>query len=182
MHHRIRHGLAALIAFGALQAQAADSHYDFDVHWTGGSLFGTTSTGSLSFDASLAVPSLSYAIPDLLNSFQFTVAGHTYGLSDVSVGWLTFDAEGVLSSFGIGTDCSPGLCVVRPLEDRAFSLVLSNPSVFASISDLPNAYGAYGSGKLTPSTVPEPASWALMMGGLGMLGAARARRRVQASA
>ena len=56
------------------------------------------------------------------------------------------------------------------------SLMMSSQFVFFMVSNRQQEIGTF-SAVLAPSAVPEPASWALMIGGFGLAGAALRRQR-----
>ncbi|UAK26783.1 PEPxxWA-CTERM sorting domain-containing protein [Sphingomonas nostoxanthinifaciens] len=58
------------------------------------------------------------------------------------------------------------------------SLIASDPAgyVFADGTGIGSAFLALGGSLGTPTSVPEPASWALMVGGFGLIGGGLRRR------
>jgi hypothetical protein len=108
----------------------------------------------------------------------------------MALGWYTGDNAATVSDF------NPGLFGLAALDlaglgageivqfdvtslfneavargDAAFGVGIDNRT-------LPNTFGRFESFTLTVSAVPEPASYALMLGGLAMVGALARRRRV----
>jgi hypothetical protein len=151
--------VAALLTSGLACANAASTRYDFSIDWTQGSLIGTTSTGSLSFDSSLALPNASYKTPNTLLSFELNLRGQTHTLSEVTVGYLAFDSLGDLRMLGVGTDCKPGICYSYSGNEKSFSISydssLNNNKFFAYNGDAGGLL-AFGSGAFsTTSSVPE---------------------------
>jgi len=174
---KLHHGLAAVVAACAIQAQAAATTYDFVINWTNGELTGTSSAGSFSFDASLATPNASYTQPDRLTAFQFDLRGRTYTQADVGTGWLSFDGAGALSAFGIGTDCEPGVCHAYSGNPASFYISGNAPSVLLGSVGDPQFLTSWGPGNWTlASSVPEPASWSMMLGGFAFIGLAMRRK------
>jgi len=193
MFKRTLHSLlaAAIATVGTLSvAHAANQKYEFVVNWgTGvggtGELSGTSSTGWLSFDSSIAAPNAEYFEQDVLSDFGFSLRGHAYGLADVSVGFLTFDSAGDLRLLGVGTHCGSGYCASDPGNTSSFYLVYDSQSGqdrFFGVAGDPGWATSYGAGTFQIAPVPEPSSAALLaLGGL-LVGAAGLRRRAATGA
>jgi hypothetical protein len=60
-----------------------------------------------------------------------------------------------------------------------YNLYSNGPGSYTLYKAQDRSYGANSNGKLTVASVPEPAVWALMIGGFGLAGAALRRRRAQ---
>ena len=95
--------LFASLTLAAGFAFADDVDYVFILHWQSGPLVGTSSSGSLSFDESLAAPNAEYFGTASLSAFGLTVGSTFYSLADIEVGFLTFDANADLRLLGVGT-------------------------------------------------------------------------------
>ena len=80
----------ALSVCGVSSALANQSYYDFTLNWESGPLQGTTSTGHLSFDSSLAAANAEYFDSNLLTSFQATIGSNAYALTDIATGAIYF--------------------------------------------------------------------------------------------
>ena len=105
--------LSASLALAAGSASARDIDYVFTLDWQSGPQTGMSSSGSLSFDESLAAPNAEY-FSTSLSAFSLVVGSTSYGLADVGVGFLTFDANADLRLLGVGTSCGPGFCSIGP--------------------------------------------------------------------
>ena len=90
--------LLACLALSAGSVLADDRTYVFTINRQSGSLLGSSSTGSLSFDESLAMANNQYVGPDVLSAFSLTIGSTFYGLASVSTGLLWFDAHGDLNT------------------------------------------------------------------------------------
>lgn len=162
---------ASALAAGATAVAAEPVSFDYSVAWGTGQLAGTASSGSVSFDSSLALPLAEYDQPGLLSGFEFTLRGKSYGLADVKVGFLTFDAAGEVLLFAVGTDCFPNSCSVFPGEPDSFYWVYdAQPGLahnfYAVVGD-PAGVTSYGLGNLQPAAaVPAPGTAALLLAGL----------------
>jgi hypothetical protein len=125
-------------------------------------------------------------------SFHFLdmLAPAAYGPIPMALGWYTGDNAATVSDFnpglyGLATLDLAGLgageivhfdvtslfneAVVR--GDAAFGVGIDNRT-------LPNTFARFESFTLTVSAVPEPATYALMLGGLAMVGVVARRRRL----
>ena len=168
-------GRAFLLAWLALTAGSAfadDETYVFILNWKSGSHAGTSSSGSLSFDDSLAMPNAQYSGPDVLRSFSLTIGSTFYGLASVTTGFLWFDANSDLRLLSVGTDCGPGFCVVSPTNPTTFYLVYDPQSQldrFFAVAGPPDADQSYGVGNFQAALVPEPSSLLLLLAGGGLL-------------
>lgn len=162
-------------------AQARIITHEFEVAWVDGLLSGTTSSGHFSFDTD-RIPATQYGTPqEVLVDFRFDLSGVRYALDDLDDGLLTF-SNGSLHRFSLGfyRDCD-GLCgsfdylphwamVFGPFRSDAWAL---DPGV---APDAPNP--SYSTGVVTVTlAVPEPQTWALMLGGLAAVGWTAQRKR-----
>jgi hypothetical protein len=168
-------GRALLLAWLALSAGSAfadDDTYAFTIHWQSGSLLGTSSTGSLSFDDSLAIANAVYVGPDVLRFFSLTIGSTFYGLASVTTGYLWFDASSDLRLLLVGTDCGPGFCSVSPTEPNTFYLTYDAQSQldrFFAVTGPANVDQSHGVGSFQAAPVPEPSSLVLLLAGGGLL-------------
>lgn len=174
--------LFVMLAVGlSAGANARLQQYEFTMDWQSGPLAGQTSAGSLSFEESLAIPNAEYSQPNLLSSFDATVGTRTYGLSDVTVGFLSFDQTGELRLLGVGTDCEPNSCRSSPFQSDSFYLVYDSQSQlgnFFAVAGPPDATQSQAVGVFVQSPVPEPNALAMLCIGLVALAL---RRKTAAS-
>jgi hypothetical protein len=171
-------GVAAAAALSALSAHATTK--DFTYSYLGS----TVATGSFSY-ATGDTGVLTYSD---LTAFSVTVAGVTYDLADVDAltDYVYFGYDTSSNDFVTSGDlCGYGGCGL------VFSLSASNDGGTDGFefNNVPGYYVEYSTGNfgmidtITITGVPEPASWALMLVGLGGLGAAlRSRRKLAAAA
>jgi hypothetical protein len=175
---------AAALTAVAAPAAAAVTTVDYDFVTAGG---GSAGGGSFSFDSSLT-GLLTY---NDLDSFSITIGAGSYDLAYVLSGgfgsyyYFGFNAttelfesasidgfEQILSA--IKSDFSSGFFV---RNDPAFTLARNyNPES----GELPFVRVAINSS--TGGAVPEPATWAMMIAGFGLVGAVSRRRRAAVSA
>jgi hypothetical protein len=189
--------LAALAFTGALATSAAADTYYLTVSsaFPSGPTYGTVTTTQNGSDVDVSVT--------LASGYQFVTTGgpHTlftfniddasYGVTNVDPSVLSWDQPGTNPDFGTFTDaivctgCSNGGAgaVDGPLTFTVTNTTLDaftpNSDGFTFSADIVGnrITGAVGDGGLTPG-VPEPATWAMMILGLGMVGAGlRMRRR-----
>ncbi len=166
--------LAAAIAGLALQAQAANVVINIGSDaFDAGSLAGQKLTGTFSFDDT-ALTAATEWLP--LSSFSFTLDSQTYTIgSDVLGGDPNF-APRVLFIGGAVL----GLEASVDATDKTIGFVpgfdLGGSYVFA-LGANPSPVD-YGTATLTfTAAVPEPESYALMLGGLGVVGWLARRRK-----
>lgn len=160
--------LAAAIAGLALQAQAASVTFKFNSDgFDGGSLIGQTLSGEFSFDDATLTVATEW-LP--LSSFSFKLGGQTYTLAgnELATAAATF-ASGQL----LGVEA-----VAMNIATRDFSFVGSSfgtPYVFYTSSSVATDFGA--ANLSFTAAVPEPETYALMLGGLGLVGWMARRRK-----
>ena len=146
--------------------------YVFTLNWQSGALFGSESQGSLSFDESIALPNAQYLGPNSLNSFSLSAGNRIYGLTDVTTGFLSFDANSDLRLLGVGTNCGPGFCEASPTNAASLYIVYDSQSQldrFFAVAGPPNSDQSYAVGVLQLAPVPEPSSLMFMLAGVGLL-------------
>jgi len=165
--------LAVSLALGAGGAFADDDvDYLFTLNWLSGPLTGTSSSGSLSFSRSLIAPNAEYLGTASLSAFSLDVGGTFYGLSDIEVGFLTFDANADLRLLGVGTSCDPGSCGISPGDPPGFLMVYDSQSQldhFFGVYWPANADQSSGSGTFAVAAVPEPSALAMLLAGGALL-------------
>jgi hypothetical protein len=158
--------LVALLASPAPRAEASPLTYDFSVAITAGPAAPQTVSGWFSFDDSLVLPgNYVFASSNLLSGFSMDFMGTHYDASSAWLQALGFDAGGSLSGFLIGNDCPIGeiYCYLNAsksswsLNAYAFNYTTTPP---------PQVWYGAEAPIYSLRAVPEPASWALALGGL----------------
>ena len=170
--------LSASLALPAGSALADELAYSFTLDWQSGPLAGTSSSGSLAFDKSLATPNAEYLGTASLSAFHFAVGSTFYDLSDIGVGFLTFDANADLRLLGVGTSCGIGSCGISPGDPPGLLLVYDSQSQldrFAGYYWPLDADQSYGAGTFEIAAIPEPSTVALLLAGGGLLAWRRRR-------
>ncbi|HPU15970.1 MAG TPA: PEPxxWA-CTERM sorting domain-containing protein [Polymorphobacter sp.] len=97
------------------------------------------------------------------------------------------DLFSVVSRSGVVTVTSLG-ALVAPLQTAHFNFTVTNLAAADFVGVIIGNAGNYSNDSTglnfsvsSVASIPEPASWALMIGGFGMVGSALRRRRVQAA-
>lgn len=179
----MRHGkfVGALLAAAlATSANATTKTFEYDDSGT------TVASGSFTY-ATGSSGVLGYAD---LTAFSVTVAGVTYTLADVAglTDYIHFAYDTSANVFAIDTNsCGFAGCGYQ----SSLSAIDSAGTFGFFFNGAPGAYQEYSSntgGSFTTITisdagdVPEPATWAMMVGGFGLVGTAlRTRRRTTVS-
>lgn len=120
--------------------------------------------------ATVGLENILVTLPGLTNGFSLNFG--TFNGSDVTF-WLSNGHSLTLGSAASNSYLVPGFFGIT--DATAFSSILvTSPDYVLNVSNI--AYGAVGGG------IPEPGTWALMLGGFGGLGAALRGRRKMATA
>jgi len=196
------------LAIAGLSAVAAPAsaellNYSFSGTFTGGSSFlsGENFSGAFGYDtndaAVLSNPGFSFSVYNL-RSFSIDVLGTDYVAStsdpnsfvkiQVSSGYSTFEIQGRNNAgayFGFTTqrvtNDGPYFSTTDlPLQPQLLAMSPGSLSFFHETINGGRAASGYGDAALAAGGgVPEPATWAMMIGGFGMAGAMLRRRRSQ---
>jgi hypothetical protein len=105
--------------------------------------------------------------------------GKTYTLSFYDIAYYVGAEEIQVSAFGKSTDYTPASNSSYGLNTFTFTPTSSSGDIaFATVT--PSGNSVSGIDNLTVSSVPEPATWALMLIGVGCVGAGLRMRRKEA--
>lgn len=171
-----------------------------------GALAQLTPTASVSiannralFDAAgngIAVFSLTAAQLGQFGEIQFNRNGFDTVVVNVSGSAITLNDNFLGNSDGLGSNVIWNFAdatslnlttawhgsVLAPNAAATTANFIQGSAVFGSLIQNGEIHlGAYSGGNLEVSAVPEPASWAMMIGGFGLVGGAMRRRRVVAA-
>jgi hypothetical protein len=157
--------LAVALASAGFAAHAATVVVNFQsTAFDGGSLIGQSFSGQFSYDDSL-LSSSTWTLPLLSLSFSLGGQSYTLGQADAGTTSVAFDTGSLV---GVNAVYTGGV--------RSVELVSGFGAPYAFYDQ---GSGNYGSADLSFSTaaVPEPESYALMLGGLGLIGFIARRRK-----
>lgn len=159
MKNTFRSTVLAALLFAALPAQAALQSYNFSGTLDSGVYSGQSFSGSFSFDDA----TLSNIGDEWLsvNSLNMSFLGSNYNLSN-----STFGAD-----VGYSSGTFLGLSYTVESSALQFSLVADTAPFLA----YDTTAGLSGAGDIVYQPVPEPESYALLLAGLGLLGAVTRR-------
>jgi len=163
---------ASMLIAGAASATTKVFEYDLggSAIATGSFSYVTGSTGVLGYGD--------------LTGFSVTVGGNTYSLADVLplTDYVHFAYDTAANVFNVDPNsCGFAGCGFQ----SSLSAINSSGSFGFFFNGAPGAYQEYASGqggtfdtiKIGAGGVPEPATWALMLSGFGLIGATLRRRR-----
>ncbi len=163
---------ASMLIAGAASATSKVFEYDL-----GGS---AVATGSFSYLTG-ATGVLGYGD---LTAFSVTVSGQTYSLADVGplTDYIHFAYDTAANVFVV----DPSSCGFAGCGFQSSLSAINNSGTFGFFfNGAPGGYQEYSTAvggtfdtiKIGAGGVPEPATWALMLGGFGLIGATLRRRR-----
>lgn len=170
--------VGAIVAFGVVPGNAMPITYEFTATAVDGSLAGTQSTGSLSFDSASLLPppgGLNRAV-GLLTALDFTWNGHHYTEVSANTGWIETDTHGVLSRLVFGTTCNEWGCVAQvSTTDNWFLQIAASGGelVYYTEGDTTLRFAEVDARQVSPP-IPEPSVSMLVVLAIGTL----ARRRM----
>ena len=160
--------VAALLSAGTVQA---DALFNLAGLTDSGPLANEAFSGNFAYDASAVAADFSGDM--LLTQFTLLFAGQSYTLASADAAPTAAFADGIFLGLSYA-DADSGDAALRP----NVALV---PGFFAFDGEAYLTYesagAAGGFGSYSISAVPEPASAALLLAGLGLVGAAARRRR-----
>ncbi len=162
---------ASLLVAGAAGATSKVFEYDL--------LGSPVATGSFSYTTGMTGV-LGYGD---LSAFSVSVGGHTYSLADVLplTDYVHFAYDTGANVF----DVDPNTCGFAGCGFQSSLSAINSSGTFGFFfNGAPGAYQEYAGGHggtfdtiTISNAVPEPAVWALMLGGFGMIGMTLRRRR-----
>ena len=127
---------------------------------------------------------ITHALNDLIAGETYNVSFQYWGDNIVGGDWSLFTEVGGANYASIGAiDLPPG---TNPGTTYSFSFVAGGSSTTLSFSEFsdsgasPIIDNVLVTGPKAASAAPEPATWALMIGGFGLAGATLRRRRALA--
>lgn len=166
---RVALGLAAATALSitaAAEAAVVTTDYTF-----------TSSAGSGTFSIDFDNVSQSYS----LSAFDFLLGSTSFDTSNTGI--LTLGSPPSVVGAQLGGTVS-GVNVLDGTgtnDDFSFAVIFAaNPTIISMVYQLAGTQGTFFSDVTiseVPSAVPEPATWAMMLIGLGAIGLATRRRR-----
>jgi hypothetical protein len=163
---------AALMAQGAMAADISNPDTALDLS-TGGDVFGHHITGNNAGNSFAERYTFTLSSAGSIFADTFSSSGNEKNGLDI-LGLSLFNADGLVLK---GTQISTGKTDQWELSTGT----LSAGSYFLLVSGtvLSKASGTYV-GSATVSAVPEPATYGMLLGGLGLVGAVAARRQRKA--
>jgi hypothetical protein len=160
---------AALMAQGAMAADISNPDAVLDLS-TGGDIFGHHITGNNAGNTFAERYTFTLSSAGSIFADTFSSSGNEKNGLDI-LGLSLFNADGLVLK---GTQLSTGK--TDQWELSTGTLAAGNYFLLVSGTVLSKASGAY-TGSATVSAVPEPATYGMLLGGLGLVGAVAARRR-----
>jgi hypothetical protein len=160
---------AVLLAQGAMAADISKADTPLDVS-AGGSIYGTLFAASNSGNSFAEHYTFTLSSASTIYADVSSLSSTLNGGLDI-LGLSLFDANGQVLK---GTQLSGGK--VDQWELNSGTLAAGNYFLLVSGTVLSSAAGLY-SGGVTVTAVPEPATYGMLLGGLGLVGAVAARRK-----
>ncbi len=123
--------------------------------------------------------------PDFLNSaatFKLDNVSHSFGfyltgVQDIQTSQITLKlVDGSMSTFNLPLNTNGGVTFFGITDSVGFT------EVYLQQANKPGFSDAYGIDNITFGIVPEPATWALLIAGFGLVGVARRRRGIAQTA
>ena len=168
--------IAALALAAAAAAHATPVAHQITVQWTTGELAGQATSGSFAYDSTLAVPQAEWHADTLLGQLNLTLRGQAFDETNANANYLAFDTRGRLSGIVIGNACDWTSCAVSSDERNQWFFswqILRGQTLTLAVAADGQSQLSRGTVAVQPA-VPEPATGALLLLGLGgLLGLAR---------
>lgn len=164
--------LIAAVAACALPA-AANATVTYTLTLTDATNPTYSGTGTLTLDAAPSTTGQTDYFGAQVSELSFTIAGQTFSLAGGGVYSIVRFVNGALNDITFAQEIGA--------SPNRYSLQTTAGYVFYYNNELSPAYGTMTAALSAPtpaaSDVPEPASWALMLGGFGIIGAIMRRGR-----